>query len=132
MRGLPIVNANLDVEAVGFSEVDGHQLGVLITPWFMNLVVLPASEDYCGKEQGEDVEWTLPAGDYTLTTCHDEVLGGYLTAVLFRTVADFPDQGTARDVAATVLEMLFEAPQPAASTGRKLSRRELFAQLGAG
>ena len=42
MRDLPFYNANLEVEAWGFSSFDDDSLmGVLITPWFMNLLVLP-------------------------------------------------------------------------------------------
>src|SRR3546814_5333263 len=42
MRELPFYNANLEVEAWDFSAFDpDHLIGVLITPWFMNLVLLP-------------------------------------------------------------------------------------------
>ena len=41
MQGLPFINAALAVEAVDFRPWNGHWLGVLITPWFMNLVLLP-------------------------------------------------------------------------------------------
>ena len=44
MQGLPIVNPELSVEAVGFEPFEAHELGVLISPWFMNLVLLPADE----------------------------------------------------------------------------------------
>ena len=43
MRDLPIVNPRLAVEAVGFEQWEDQDLGVLITPWFMNLVLLPDS-----------------------------------------------------------------------------------------
>ncbi len=41
MRGLDVVNPRLAVEAVGFAPWDGHWLGVLLTPWCMNLMLLP-------------------------------------------------------------------------------------------
>lgn len=43
MDGVPVLNPRLDVQAVGFEpEADGsHALGVLVTPWFMNLLRLP-------------------------------------------------------------------------------------------
>ncbi len=40
MRGLPIVNPALAVEAVGFAPWEGHWLGVMVTPWFINLTLL--------------------------------------------------------------------------------------------
>lgn len=41
MLGLPILNPALEVEAVGFLPYCGHSLGMLITPWFMKLMLLP-------------------------------------------------------------------------------------------
>ena len=41
VKGLPIYNPTLAVEAVGFREHEGRQVGVIVTPWFMNLTVLP-------------------------------------------------------------------------------------------
>lgn len=132
MQGIPIINPRLSVEAVGFTNFDGDSVGVLITPWFMNLVLLPGTDEFHERDQGAEAEFAFPAGRYAFTIAHDDQIGTFLTAVLFRSVTEFADQEMARDVAETVLEMLFEAPQPAASSGRKLSRRELFAQLGAG
>lgn len=49
MAGLPVLNPNLSVEAIGFERVAGaadeagHALGILATPWFMSLVWLPLS-----------------------------------------------------------------------------------------
>ena len=131
MQGLPIVNSHLDVEAVSFRTYSDDEVGILITPWFMNLVVLPGSGTRLEVAQGDEIAWTLPAGDYAMTCCRDETLGDYLTAVLFRTVADFPDQATARDIAETIVEMIFTPQDTAASRAPRFSRRELFSRLGA-
>jgi rubredoxin len=41
VKGLPIYNPTLAVEAVGFREYDGRQAGVIVAPWFMkSLTVL--------------------------------------------------------------------------------------------
>ena len=130
MQGLPIVNPQLQVEAIGFTEFGDHGIGVLVTPWFMNLVLLPHSCDYESSEQGSTVELTLPGGKYEFNITHDENLGTFLTAVLFRTVADFPDQHTARQVAEAVLETLLKEPETRGAAARQFSRRELFARLG--
>ena len=132
MRGLPIVNSRLEVEAVGFRAVGDDQVGILITPWFMNLVVLPGDDSLDEIAQGVEVEWAFPAGDYSLMSCRDDELGAYLTAILFRTVADFPDQDTARAIATTILESIFSAPEEVAQQAPSFSRRELFSRLGTG
>ena len=39
--GSSFVNPAVEVEAVGFAPWDAHWLGVMVTPWFMNLMLLP-------------------------------------------------------------------------------------------
>ena len=129
MQDLPIVNPRLEVEAVGFEQWEDKDLGVLITPWFMNLVLLPDSERLVDLPQGERVECRFPSGPCELTVYHDEDLGSYLAAVLFRTVADFPDQDIARAVAEEALaQVLAEPGEEAAET---VSRRGLLTGLRA-
>ena len=128
MRDLPIVNSRLEVEAVGFERWEEEDLGILITPWFMNLVLLPASNDLVDRAQGDLIECRFPSGPCELTVCHDEELGTYLAAVLFRTVADFPDQETARAIAEDALANILAEPQPDRGD---ISRRDLLKGLQA-
>ena len=129
MADLPIVNPRLEVEAVGFEQWEDQDLGVLITPWFMNLVLLPDSSRLVDLPQGEQVECQFPSGPCELTVYHDEDLGSYLAAVLFRTVADFPDQDVARAVAEEALKNVLAEP-PEEET-EKVSRRGLLTGLRA-
>jgi [NiFe] hydrogenase assembly HybE family chaperone len=122
MHDLPIVNAALDVEAIGFRDFGGHSLGVLVTPWFMNLILLPADATWANIAGGDTVPIELPSGKLEMTVTHDERLGVYLSAVLFRSTSDISEQALARDIALEIMRDLFvEAPR-----GRPLSRRELF------
>ncbi len=125
MQDLPIVNKRVQVEAVGFQDFDGHTLGVLITPWFMNLVLLPSDDAWRDSSQGDTSTVEFPSGPIEFTISRDDVLGTYLTAVLFRSVSDMPDQETAREIALAVMKELFE---PARSE-HSLSRRELLTGL---
>jgi [NiFe] hydrogenase assembly HybE family chaperone len=129
MQNLPFVNPTLKVEAIGFRDFDGHELGVLLTPWFMNLVLLPGTGDWDDREPGSLCRWTLPEGNYDLNVCRDEDLGVYMTAVLFRSVADFPDQETARSIALEIMQRLFEPRAEPSTEKRRLTRRELFSGL---
>jgi len=134
MRGLPICNDRLEVEAVGFTALDEHRLGVLITPWFMNLILLPRDDTWSTMADGATDSVSLPAENCEFTVCQDDELGTYLSAVLFRTVVDFPDQRTAVAVAENVIEQLFTASGEAAHTargGRRISRRNLLSGLSA-
>jgi len=125
MRELPIVNPRVQVEAVGFQDYEGHQLGVLITPWFMNLVLLVAGDAWSDSAQGDKSSLEFPSGPIEFTISRDETLGTYLTAVLFRSVSDMPDQQTALAIAQQVMKNLFVP----AKNERSLSRRELLTGL---
>jgi [NiFe] hydrogenase assembly HybE family chaperone len=134
MRGLPICNTRLEVEAVGFAELDGHRMGVLITPWFMNLILLPGDETWSTMADGTADSLTMPGDTFEFTICQDDELGTYLSAVLFRTVIDFPDQQTTVAIAENVLEQLLtktaDARHPPGDK-QGISRRTLLTGLGA-
>jgi len=143
MRGLPLYNDNLSVEAVAFREWEGRQLGILITPWFMNLILLPADGEQ-GSDHGTKTAWELPSGHYDFDTCVSDEAGPHQSAALFSTVGDFPDQGTAREVACEVMVRLFQRnagnheqhdiAEPAIDNlmQKEMSRRELFRWLAPG
>lgn len=129
MHGLNFLNPQLEVECAGFRDDGEHSVGVLITPWFMNLVLLPDSDTLADFPQGEQVQCQFPSGPCDLTVYQDEELGTYLAAVLFRTVADFPDQAVARAVAEEALANILAEP-PEKDTGT-VSRRGLITGLKA-
>lgn len=133
MQGLPILNPELTVAAVSFREFDEHAVGVLVTPWFMNLVLLPGTQEWNGMAQGGVATIDLPGGEIDFNVTHDDCLGTYLTAALFSSVADFPDQDVAEAIAKEIVSRLFEPEQESPkSETQKYSRRELFTRLDAG
>jgi len=131
MRELPLLNNRLTVDAVGFESMGVHEIGVLITPWFMNLVVLPGDDQWDELAQGSRCQVELPAGCMEFNVGGNESIGTFLTAVLFRAVTDFPDHETARDVAREVMSRLFTDPEQAAQqVAPRMSRRALFSRAG--
>lgn len=81
--GLPIYNDKLTVEAVDFQECDGGLIGVLVTPWFMNVMLLPKdTTPYHHQELGEKVKYQLQSGEHEFVIGEDEEVGRYL----FRTI----------------------------------------------
>ena len=55
----------LRVEAVGFAPWQGHWLGILITPWFMNLVLVPGeAASWQGVAPGKRRFCKFPSGDF--------------------------------------------------------------------
>lgn len=129
MQGLPILNPRLGVEAVGVRDLDEQQVCVLITPWFMNLIVRSEAGHWDDAGEGELVSIDLPHQSLEFTVCRDPEIGSYLSAVLFRTMTDFPDQDTAREIALESSRRLFAEPEQAEH--KLINRRALFTGLGA-
>lgn len=117
MRDVPLVNKALQVEAVGFRCHDGHILGVLVSPWFMNLILLPDGQDWSNLVAGEKEVIGFPSGDYEFLHNTRELVGGYKACSLFSPMGDFTRQKDATDVARAVMEALFD-PAHKADTDR--------------
>lgn len=111
MRDVPMVNAALHVEAVGFQPHgdDGRLLGVLLSPWFMNLVLLPAeAEDWSALVAGEKEVVAFPSGDYEFIHNARGALGGYKACSLFSMMGEFKTQAAAVEVAHAIMAALFD------------------------
>lgn len=114
MRDVPMVNKLLTVEAVGFEYVDGRPLGVLISPWFMNLVQLPAEgEDWSDLVSGAKELIGFPSGEYEFIHNTREQIGGYKACSLFSPMGEFKSQMQAQEVASAVMVALFDAENQA-------------------
>ena len=116
MQGLDVVNPALAVEAVGFAPWNEHWLGVMLTPWFMNLTLLPRNPGgWRPLATGAKRRYAFPAGEYEFVGANDAMLGAYQVCSLFSPVHEFADQETARLVATLAREALFDA----ANAGRR-------------
>jgi [NiFe] hydrogenase assembly HybE family chaperone len=148
MGDLPFINPQLKVEAVGFAPWKSYWLGVMVTPWSMNLVLVardPAA--WRSLPPGEKRRYVFPAGNYDFVSATDPAIGEYFACSLFSPMLDFLDHDTAVVTARVAREALFdaahadtpEAEQPptrteepgplteiAARLHAPLSRRDLF------
>jgi [NiFe] hydrogenase assembly HybE family chaperone len=118
MRGLPFVNEALRVEAVGFRRWEGRWLGVLITPWFMSLVLLP---DESGRWDSVPVRETrryaFPAGEFEFIGGFEPSFGEYQSCSLFSPVFEFLQHDVAQATAEAALAALLEPPRPSRPQG---------------
>jgi [NiFe] hydrogenase assembly HybE family chaperone len=121
MAGVALLHPRLRVEAVGFQPDTGDAsvaLGVLVTPWFMNLVRLPlddaaalalAGVGECRTRMVETLEIDFLGAD-------EASFGPFEACSLFSPMGSFADQAgavaTAREVLALVRAAAL-APQPA-------------------
>lgn len=112
MSGVPILNPALHVEAVGFTRWRGHWLGIVITPWFMNLVLVPGAADaWESVAPGKRLFRNFPSGDFAFLGSHEPEVGEFQSCSLFSPMAQFAGQAGARDVASAALAALQCAPE---------------------
>lgn len=111
MADMPVLNTALAVEAPAFQLTTYGWLGILITPWFMNLMLLPAAgRPWTTLDSGKQCNLTFPSGEYLFTADRDADLGEFYSCQLFSPMYNFPDQPTARTAALAALQAVVGAP----------------------
>ena len=109
MQGLPFVHPDLLVEAVGFQVWQGGCLGVLVTPWFMNLMLLPgAGDSWATLRVGEKCSYALPSGTYEFVLGEEAGIGRYMSCSLFSPMQAFVDHAAAVATADQVMVALMD------------------------
>ncbi len=109
MRGIPIVNDALAVKAVGFRPWNGRWLGALVTPWFLNLVLLPGEgDDWSGLVSGGKELVEFPSGLYEFVHAQRKDAGPYKACSLFSPMFEFTTMLHATETAAAALVALFD------------------------
>ena len=98
------VNHLLNCASIGFARCQGDWLGVVITPWFMDLVLLPGGGNLWGDiPAGQRRYVDLPQGTVAFTAAEEACLGAYQHASLVATVASLPDMAAAVALANQVM-----------------------------
>ncbi|MGF1462679.1 MAG: [NiFe]-hydrogenase assembly chaperone HybE [Maricaulaceae bacterium] len=125
MVGLPVHNPALDIEMVGFRAFQDGFVGVVVTPWCMNLAYFP--QDAAAPAPGaigSTRTLAFPSGGYSFIMGRMDGFGVIETCSLFSPMDEFDDPDVARAVAASAIEGLFEVPEP--PPPKQVSRRFLF------
>ncbi len=108
MQDVPILNPALQVEVIGLREWNGHWLSALVTPWFINLMVLPGEAPWRAVPARESVWHAFPSGRFEFIAGSEPGIGDYHACSLFSPVLEFTDHDTARETARVALESLFD------------------------
>ncbi len=121
MRDVPVLNPALRVAAVGFHTWQDQWLGVMVTPWFMNLMLLPEAQEWAGLAAGSKLIHTFPSGDYEFVVGFEPAIGMYQSCSLFSPMFQFEHHDAAVATARACLdavmrveshEALGSEPQP--------------------
>jgi len=133
MAGVPVVNEKLAVRAIGFHRwQEGWWLGVLVTPWFMNLMLLPEQAPARAGRVGRSRCFTFPSGVYEFITGHEPLIGPYWSCSLFSPMTQFQDQAAAEATAAAALAAVMDEkhlPEPSAAKAATTPPEPLEARL---
>ena len=123
MRDLPIYNDKIAIEAIGFRLFgDAELLGVVLTPWFMNLITLPIEPAPMKMaEIGRTVRVMLPAGERAFVVGGDELIGLYRAHSLHSPVLNFTLPGQARAEAQRMLALLMTPPPEPRKTWQEVA-----------
>jgi [NiFe] hydrogenase assembly HybE family chaperone len=109
MADVPICNLALDVAATGFRPFGGRFIGIVTTPWFMNVVLVPpAAGSALQGASGETVPVALPAGKVDFLIGELAGFGRILTCSLFSPMDAFEDQAAALAAAEAALAGLLD------------------------
>lgn len=119
MKDLGLYNPALQVEAVGFRLWEGWLAGVLVTPWFMNFIMLPAdpATSLAGAEVGSRRRITLPKGEVIFVIGEVEEVGPYLSHSIHSPMGQFPDHASASTTAWAAVGPFFAEPGEQAESG---------------
>ena len=122
MSGVPILHPDLRVQAVGFeAEPDGAAaVGVLVTPWFMNLVRLPLAADAPVAAPGASALRSVGREQFPFIGADEPGFGAYEACSLFSPMFEFVDQQAAMATAEAVLADLRRPHEPAADAAPAL------------
>ncbi|MFZ0570592.1 MAG: [NiFe]-hydrogenase assembly chaperone HybE [Rhodomicrobium sp.] len=146
MRDIPILNKALSAACIGMRPSANGWLCVLVTPWFINLLLLPPSEAHAEAwseiPPGTKLMHQFPAGAFEFICATDNDIGAYRMCSLFSPVLEFENQETAVATAEASLSALFDANLNPTNEGagkqvpagekphaQKLSRRDLMLGL---
>jgi [NiFe] hydrogenase assembly HybE family chaperone len=136
MKDMPISNAALEVACVGFQRFGAFSLGIVLTPWFMNLCAAPrAGAPKVEERPGATRTLALPAGNVDFLATDLDGFDRLLFASLFSPMQDFCDHAAALATAEAALAALMQPrkgeqppppPEPPQKQPVALDRRAFF------
>jgi [NiFe] hydrogenase assembly HybE family chaperone len=113
MKDVPICNENLAVASTDFRPWGEWAVGIIVTPWFMNIVAAPLSGAApVAAAPGATQSLGLPAGMVEFLAADLDGFDRLLMCSLFSPMQDFVDQEAALATARAALDVLLTPPAP--------------------
>jgi len=126
MVDVPICNSALGVASCGFRVWGGQALGIMVTPWFMNLLAvdLPGHQSAPAANRAT-VKMLLPVGEVDFIAGELDDIGRVDACSLFSPVFEFENMEAAIETANEAIRAFFDAelladpPKPAPVVNRR-------------
>ncbi|WP_428419731.1 [NiFe]-hydrogenase assembly chaperone HybE [Methylibium sp.] len=137
MAGVPVLHPGLHVDAAGFelefepvaeaaaTGDDAQAIGILITPWFMNLVVFPLARRDDTAGVGRSQARAVGCENFDFIGAHEPSFGSYAACSLFSPMFEFADHAAASATAQAVLATL-RAPVAGVDRAKSPARRSFL------
>lgn len=126
MEDLMLTNPKLSVQALGFDYFGGELAGVLITPWCMNLMLLPGLQSQWAQlPPGRQFQHDFPYGSFIFTVARLPGLDVFAQCSLFSDMAGFGSQEDVVAAGEAALDALLSKPVPASVSRRHLLQGRL-------
>jgi [NiFe] hydrogenase assembly HybE family chaperone len=138
MADMPLVNRKLRVQAVGFRQWGEGVLGVLVTPWSMNLILMvDKDQSALLPAAGSKIRHRFPSGPHEFIVGGEPGFGPYQMCSMFSPMFEFENQASAVATAKAVMKALMDgtysqadvAPDPAPADDPAAGRPGLRARL---
>lgn len=114
MQDIPLLNPALQVQSIGFQTYEGRTIGIIITPWMMNLLLLPSEkDDWSELKLGDKTHHRLPANEYRFLVNEIDGIGICQTHSLYSPMHEFMNQDHAVAAAENFMQTLMvEVAEP--------------------
>jgi [NiFe] hydrogenase assembly HybE family chaperone len=109
MRGLAVYNHRLVVDVPALCRCEHGTVGVLCTPWCMNLLLF--TEDAASLREGSSREHAFPSGVYPFTASFLSDVGHFESCSLFSPMDVFESPEAVHAVAGETLTALFQGEE---------------------
>lgn len=132
------INPALAIEAVGFVRYQGDWLGVIVTPWFLRLFLMPGGGSLWGDiPVGQTRYLSLPGESMPFVADAASQFGPFQYATLLEPTSLIADMAAARRMALRVMQKFgYDEPAPEATPTAEVpapaagvSRRGFFRRL---
>jgi [NiFe] hydrogenase assembly HybE family chaperone len=113
MQGLPMLHPRVHVQAVGFHKWKYFWLGIIVTPWCMNVILAKGQPSkWKSIPEGRRLHYPFPAGIYDFISVKDRILGEYQMCSLMSPLEEVvSDHDMAVEIAKAALEELMKPEQ---------------------